>query len=135
MSEEPKAAPDYNTPIPSNITTPDKVDTRIGTLEFFDGFPSQETTRKVFDNLDFLRGVEVFLNGIPMTSLEGLRASHESMGAVGTNQMLIADQLLDSDPLFLTGNTDTVYRSSVTCISESLLLYSQWASWRTSCDP
>ena len=111
MSEESNVAPNYNTPIPGIITTPDKVSTRIGTLEFFDGFPSPETTQKVYDNLDFLRGVEVFLNGIPMTSLEGLRAGHETMGVTKSNQMLLADELLDSDPLFLTGNTDTVYCS------------------------
>jgi hypothetical protein len=113
MSEEIKTAPNYNTPIPSNITTPDKVETRIGTLEFFDGLPSQETSQKVFDNLDFLRGVEVFLNCIPITSLEGMRAGHEYLGVKDSNQMLIADQLLDSDPLFLTGNTDTVYCSGI----------------------
>lgn len=105
------AAPNYNTPIPKKITTPDEVETRIGTLKFFDGLPTPETTQKVFDNLDFLRGVEVFLNGIPMTSLEALRAGHVQMGVINSNQMLLADQLLDSDPLFLTGNTDTVYCS------------------------
>jgi hypothetical protein len=113
MSEELKAAPNYNTPIPVSITTPDTVETRIGTLEFFDGLPSRETTQKVFDNLDFLRGVEVFLNCIPMTSLEGMRTGHETMGVKRSNQMLLADQLLDSDPLFLTGNTDTVYCSGI----------------------
>ena len=30
--------------------TPDKVETRIGTLEFFDGFPKEETVKKVYDN-------------------------------------------------------------------------------------
>jgi hypothetical protein len=113
MSEERKAAPNYNTPVPSSITTPEVVETRIGTLEFFDGLPTQETTRKVFDHLDFLRGVEVFLNCIPITSLEGMRAGHEVMGVQASNQMLIADQLLDSNPLFLTGNTDTVYCSGI----------------------
>lgn len=111
MSEALKPAPNYNTPVPSCITTPDKVETRIGTLEFFDGFPSPETTQKVFDNLDFLRGIEAFLNGIPITSLESLRAGHEQMGVTNSNKMLLADKLLDSDPLFLTGNTDTVYCS------------------------
>jgi hypothetical protein len=111
MSEASKPAPNFNTPIPSNITTPDKVETRLGSLEFFDGLPSPETSQKVFDNLDFLRGVEVFLNGIPMTSLDGLRKGHEQMGVTNSNQMLLADQLLDSNPLFLTGNTDTVYCS------------------------
>lgn len=29
------------TDIPKSILTPDKVETRIGTLEFFDGYPSK----------------------------------------------------------------------------------------------
>ena len=111
MSEAQEPAPNYNTPIPISILTPEKVETRIGTLEFFDGFPGPETSRKVWDNLDFMRGVETFLNGIPITSLDQLRAGHEKMGVTSSNQMLLADQLLDSNPLFLTGNTDTVYCS------------------------
>jgi hypothetical protein len=111
MSDKVKVAPNYNTPIPNNITTPDRVETRIGTLEFFDGLPSPETSKIVFDNLDLLRGVEVFLNCIPMTSLDALRKGHEYMGAKKSNQMLLANQLMDSNPLFLTGNTDTVYCS------------------------
>jgi hypothetical protein len=111
MTEASKPAPNYNTPIPDSITTPDTVETRIGTLEFFDGLPSPETSLKVYNNLDFIRGVETFLNGIPITSLDGLRAGHEGMGVTSSNKMLLADQLLDSTPLFLTGNTDTVYCS------------------------
>lgn len=32
------------TDIPPEITTPDSVETRIGTLKFFDGFPNDKTT-------------------------------------------------------------------------------------------
>ena len=111
MSQDMKPAPNYNTPIPSKVTTPNRFETRIGTLEFFDGLPSPETTEKVFDNLDFLRGIEVFLSGIPITSLEQLRAGHKDMGVTNSTKILLADRLLDSNPLFLTGNTDTVYCS------------------------
>lgn len=45
------------TDIPEAITTPDKVETRQGTLKFFDGFPDDATVEKVYDNLDFERGV------------------------------------------------------------------------------
>ena len=31
------------TPIPENITTPDKIESPIGTLEFFDGVPNRQT--------------------------------------------------------------------------------------------
>ncbi len=46
------------TDIPPEITTPDSVKTRIGTLNFFDGFPDDKTTALVYDNLDFMRGVQ-----------------------------------------------------------------------------
>jgi len=94
-----------------SIRTPNRVETRIGTLEFFDGIPSKETAELLYDNLDFLRGVETFLNGIPAASVEALRRGQETLGARSSNQVVIFDQLMDSQPLFLTGNTDTVYCS------------------------
>ena len=101
-------SPGYNTKIPESIMTPDKVETRIGTLEFFDGIPTKETAALLYDNLDFLRGVETFLNGIPATSVEGIRLGMERLGLKNSNQALIFDELMDSNPLFLTGNTSTV---------------------------
>jgi hypothetical protein len=99
----------YNQNIPAKIMTPDKVESRIGTLNFVDGVPTAETTQKLYDHLDFLRAVEVFLNFIPAASMEGLRRGSAELGSVKSHQALIMDQLLDSNPLFLTGNTDTVY--------------------------
>ena len=61
--------PKYSAKVPSYITTPDAVKTRIGTLKFFDGLPDPETVQKVYDNLDFARGVEAFLTGIPAASI------------------------------------------------------------------
>jgi hypothetical protein len=110
FAEEP--TPGYNNKIPESIMTPDKVETRIGTLKFFDGIPTKETAALVYDNLDFLRGVETFLSGIPAASVEGLRLGQVSLGAKEYNQAVILDQLMDSNPLFLTGNTDTVYLSA-----------------------
>jgi hypothetical protein len=97
-----EVTPGYNNEIPESIMTPDKVKTRIGTLKFFDGIPT-------YDNLDFLRGVETFLNGVPAASLEALRVGQEELGARNSNQVVILDQLMDSKPFFLTGNSSTVY--------------------------
>ena len=105
------ATPGYNTEIPDAIRTPDRVETRIGGLEFRDGFPTRATSQLVYDHLDFLRGVEVFLNFLPAASLEAMRLGMASLGATAANQVVILDRLLDSNPLFLTGNTDTVYVS------------------------
>jgi hypothetical protein len=101
--------PGYNNKIPEKIMTPDKVETRIGTLEFFDGLPSKATAEKVYDYIDMARGVETFLNGIPATSIEGLRLGLVEVGATAFNHVVIFDRLMDSNPLFLTGNNETVY--------------------------
>jgi hypothetical protein len=55
-----QTTPKYSAKVPSYITTPDTVETRIGTLKFFDGQPDSATVQKVYDNLDFARGVETF---------------------------------------------------------------------------
>ncbi|MCK4839940.1 MAG: DUF1254 domain-containing protein [Desulfobulbaceae bacterium] len=99
----------YNTPIPSSIMTPDKVKTRIGTLEFFDGVPTEKTAELALDNLTFLRGVEAFLNGLPMASIHALVEGYKSIGVTEAHHMIVTDKLMDSNPLFLTANTDTVY--------------------------
>ncbi len=96
------------TSIPKDVITPDRVETRIGTLEFFDGFPTEATTQKCFDNLDFLRGVEAFLNGCPGASLVAMRKGMREIGAVdGT--IGITETLMDSKSLFLTPNTESIY--------------------------
>ena len=112
MASAEKPTPGYNTKVPESIMTPDKVETRIGTLEFFDGIPTKKTAQLCYDNLDFLRGVETFLSGIPATSVEGLRLGQASIGARNSNQVMLLDHLMDSNPLFLTGNTSTVYATA-----------------------
>ena len=112
LSVAAKPTPGFNNKIPEKIMTPDSVETRIGTLEFFDGLPTDETVAKAYDNLDFMRGVEVFLNGIPATSIEGLRVGMRQLGTKKANHVMVLDTLLDSNGLFLTGNTDTVYASA-----------------------
>ena len=49
----------YTTEIPANVQTPDRTETRLGTLEFTDGFPTEATAEKVWDHMDFSRAVEV----------------------------------------------------------------------------
>lgn len=100
--------PKMATAVPAEITTPDRVQTRLGTLKFKDGLPDQATVAKVYEHLDFLRGVETFLNGIPAASLVGVRNGLRQLGAVdGT--IGIFEELMDSRSLFLTGNTESVY--------------------------
>ena len=41
--------------IPRSISIPDKVSTSIGTLDFFDGAPTGNTVKAVYENLDRTR--------------------------------------------------------------------------------
>ena len=104
--------PGYNTKIPESIMTPNDLETRVGTFKYFDGIPTEETAAAIYNHLDYIRGVESFLNGMPAASLEAIRRGQASLGAKNYNQVLIFDQLMDSNSLFLTGNTDTVYVSA-----------------------
>ncbi|MGB5054370.1 MAG: DUF1254 domain-containing protein, partial [Nitrospirales bacterium] len=98
------------TDIPETISTPDSVETnRLGTLEFVDGFPTDDTTQKVYDNLDFMRGVEAFLNALPGASVEAARVGFASQGASDNQTVLMMENLMDSKSLFLTPNTESVY--------------------------
>jgi len=110
-AEEP--TPGYNHKIPEEILTQNNLKTRIGTFKYFDGIPTPETAEAIYNHLDYIRGVETFLNGMPAASLEAIRRSQMVDGETNSYQARIFDQLMDSNSLFLTGNTDTVYVSVV----------------------
>ena len=81
---------------PSQITTPDKVDTSIGELEFFDGIPTKDTISTVYDYVDRARAVEVYINMIPAVSMFNIRKGQRAIGANEYNQIAIWEELMDS---------------------------------------
>ena len=74
-------AQQYKTDIPPAITIPDSVETRLGTLNFKDGFPDDATVQKVYDNLDFKHAVQAFLTAMPAASLSAQRKAIRSLRA------------------------------------------------------
>ncbi|WP_397398249.1 DUF1254 domain-containing protein [Phenylobacterium sp.] len=96
------------TDIPAELTTPDSVQTRLGTLRFFDGFPDKATVEMVYDNLDFMRGVQAFLNAVPGASMVAIRSGLRSFGP-DNKTVVLFEQLMDSRSLYLTANTESVY--------------------------
>ena len=86
-------------PIPSSILTPDCVATRLGPLEFFDGFPDADTVAKVYDHIDFQRGVRTFLDAIPIASLYAMREGLREVGCVDGTVGIFED-LMDSKANF-----------------------------------
>jgi hypothetical protein len=91
-----------------SISTPDVIDSRLGRLEFRDGAPAEATAALLYDHLDFMHGVEAFIEGFPGASLVAVRDGFLSIG-VEDNDLLIFSELMDSASLFLTANCDTVY--------------------------
>jgi hypothetical protein len=91
-----------------SLSAPDQIETSIGSLEFKNGVPSPETAKKVFDTLDFTRALNVFNNSFRGASALGLKKGFESVGA-GSGDIVIFEELMDSNSLFLTANADTVY--------------------------
>jgi hypothetical protein len=99
-----------------SLSTPDRLDSRLGTLEFVDGVPSAETAETVYDHLDFTHALNVFLNGYQGASTCAIRKGFHSAG-VQDNSVLIFSELMGSESLFLTANADTVYFLSIVDLS------------------
>ena len=98
--------PKMATEIPPEITTPDHVETRLGTLNFFDGVPDKATCEKLYDNLDFVRGVEVFLNTMAAASTHANFVGLRSVGC-DNHAVLLHEDRVDAKTLLLTPNTQT----------------------------
>ena len=97
------------TQIPASIQTPDKVETSIGKLKFFDGVPTKDTVETVYDYVDRARAVDVFINMMPAVSMYHLRQGMRDIGLTKANQILIAEDMPDSKPLVLTWNNTSLY--------------------------
>jgi hypothetical protein len=94
--------------IPPSLVTPDKVETRIGTLDFKDGTPSKQTVDRVYDQIDFTHAYEAFVNTMSGVSINSLRKGLQSVG-VKDNEVIVFSELMDAKSLFLTANADTIY--------------------------
>ena len=59
-----------------NATVPDSVEVpRVGALRYELGFPTPETSRKLFDEMDFQRAVQSYLWAYPAVSFESIRVT------------------------------------------------------------
>jgi hypothetical protein len=125
--------------IPPAITTPDRLETSLGTLEFKDGAPTVETAQKVYDTLDFTRALNVFNNSFRGASAYAIRKGFLDIGAED-NTVVIFPELMDAKSLFLTANADTIYYLAAVDLSKGPMVIEQppkglgtindmWFSW------
>ncbi len=96
------------TPVPPGIESPDRVETRVGTLRFFDGFPDDATVERLFDNLDFQRAVQAYLLALPAVSQAMMRKALLTWGPANET-VPIWENLVHPRTIGLTFNTSTSY--------------------------
>lgn len=94
--------------IPESVTTPAKIETRLGMLEFQDGQPNKETLEKIYDYLDFSHATRAFSDALQGVSIHAIRKGLHDIG-VKDNEVIVFSELMDSKSLFLTPNADTIY--------------------------
>jgi hypothetical protein len=103
-----ETAAQTSAPISPAISTPDKVESRLGPLEFKDGVPAAATADKLFDNLDFSYAVRAFMDNLQGVSIYSIAKGMRDVG-VKDNEVLVFSELMDAKSLFLTANADTIY--------------------------
>ncbi len=104
------AAPNlkYSTSMPSGVAISDNLETRLGKLNFFSGFPDQASVDKLYDNLDFQRAVQAYLLALPVVNQVGNRDGILAVGPANTT-VPIWETMVDARTVELTANNNTPY--------------------------
>jgi len=96
------------TAVPPSLVTPDKVESRIGALDFKDGAPSKATVDKIYDHVDFTHAYNAYVNTLSGVSIYAVCKGLAAIG-IKDNEVSLFPELMDAKSLFLTANADTVY--------------------------
>ena len=88
------------------------VDSRFGKLEFQNGYPTETTTKRLFDEMDFQRAVQAYLWAVPAVSFESFRQGMKRDLGVDYNDFAIWDNFVDPKGLLYTANNSTIYALS-----------------------
>lgn len=91
------------------------VRTSIGDLEYVGGFPTEETVRRAYDQLDLQRATQVYLEFMPFMSQQALFDSHERGCGMGENRDVgVFDYQARGKVgwVGLTFNTESIYCSA-----------------------
>ena len=97
----------------ATLASPDVVVSPFGALRFFDGVPLPDTVTTIYDALDLIRGIDVFLNCVPGASLVAFRRGIRSIGITSPQVIGYSDPRANSMGLGLTPNTETTYGTTM----------------------
>lgn len=93
----------------------EKMQTRIGTLEFThdweNGYPTDDTVTKLYDELDFQRASQTYIWALPFVSQAQLRHMYVDIFKASTGSIVVLDTF-DRRHGYLTANNDTFYSTA-----------------------
>ena len=82
-------------------------------LEFVNNYPTDETSQKLYDEMDFQRATQAYIWGFPLVSSASIRRGlFEDMGA-SYNDIIVYEKYLDTKSIWYTGNNTTPYGVSM----------------------
>ena len=101
--------------------TTEKINTRIGELEFVGGYPTQATIDKAFDQLDVQRATQAYLEFMPMMSVNAIFESESKYyGLLNTSDVgvYVEPGVGKVGAIGLTYNTESIYATASTDLKE-----------------
>ena len=102
--QEPRASND--------VTSNDFIDTHVGKIELTNGYPSDASVHKLYDELDFQRAVQAYIWATPIVAMDALRIANTRDWGVEYNGVGIVDQYTSPAVVALTGNSTTIYAAA-----------------------
>ena len=102
-------APKYAAKVPPSVTTPDTVQTRIGTLKFSTACPTRKPSRRSTTTSTSFAAWKPSCWAFRRPMIQGLRRGFIEGGFPPNQGFGISESLADARSLFLTPNTVVVY--------------------------
>lgn len=99
---------EFTTVMPPGVLAPDTIETRLGPLSMFGGFPDPASVEKLYNNLDFQRAVQAYLLALPVVNQVGNRNGILTLGPANRT-VPIWETMVDSRTIELTANNNTPY--------------------------
>ena len=87
------------------------LNSRIGELKYENGFPTQETVDKLYNELDFQSAVLAYQYATPLVAYNELNLGLKQI-SVDPGDVAVAERFLQPAEIALTGNNNTIYGQS-----------------------
>ena len=86
-------------------------ETRLGKLELIDGYPTEATAKKLYDDIDFQRACQAYIWALPAVGFQGLHLAHLNTFGAKDGDIVLYKDLKDKAGM-LTPNITTIYAMS-----------------------